>query len=177
MSAADAACAIHADAKSHTGGVVGFESDSSCYFAYVLSKQPVIAKSAGEAELIAENKTGDYVEWSRELVEELGYPQGCVPMYVDSMCAMQMIKQGTGSFKRAKHIKVRFFWMKDLIDWGQVELVWISTDELVADILTKPMSGYKFQYLLYKLIRWNNLNDDNIIEKTNNVVKEVCWNM
>ena len=98
-------------------------------------------------------------------------------MYIDSMCAMQMIKQGTGSFKRAKHIKVRFFWMKDLIDRGQVELVWISTDKLVADILTKPMSGYKFQYLLSKLIGWNNLNDDNIIEKTNNVVEEVCWNM
>ena len=116
MSAADAAYAIHADAKSHTGGVVGFESGSSCYFAYVSSKQPVIAKSAGEAELIAKNKTGDYVECSRELVEELGYPQGCVPMYVDSMCVMQMIKQGTGSFKKAQHIKVRFLWMKDLID-------------------------------------------------------------
>jgi hypothetical protein len=109
MSAADAAYAIHADAKSHTGGVVGFESDLFCYFGYVSSKQPVIAKSAREAELIAENKMGDYVEWSRELVKELGYPQGCVPMYVDSTCAMQMIKQGTGLFKRAKHIKVRFF--------------------------------------------------------------------
>ena len=48
------------------------------------SKQPVIAKFDGEAELIAENKTGDCIVWSRELVEELGYPQGCVPMYVVS---------------------------------------------------------------------------------------------
>jgi hypothetical protein len=30
-------------------------------------------------------------------------------MYVDSICAMQMLNQGTGSFKRAKHIKVWFF--------------------------------------------------------------------
>ncbi len=72
----------------------------------VSSKQPVVAKSVGEAELIAENKIGDNVEWSRELLEELGYPQDCVPMYVDSICAMQMLNQGTGSFKRAKHIKV-----------------------------------------------------------------------
>jgi hypothetical protein len=45
-------------------------------------------------------------------------------------------KTGTGSFKRAKHIEVRFFWMKALLD---EELIYMSTDELVADILTKPM--------------------------------------
>jgi hypothetical protein len=31
----------------------------------------------------------------------------------------------------------------------------MPTDELVADILTKPLTGWKFQYLLYKLIGWN----------------------
>jgi hypothetical protein len=106
MSASDASYGEHAEGKSH---VVGFESDTSCHFAYVSGKQPVVAKSVGEAELIAENKVGDYVVWSCELLKELGYPQGCVPMYVDSTCSMQMLKQGTGSFKRAKHIKVRFF--------------------------------------------------------------------
>ena len=107
--------------------------------AYISGKQPVVAKLSGESELIAENKTGVHVEWSRELVEDLGYPQGCVPMYVDSTCAMQMIKQGTGSFKRVKHIKVRYFWMKDMIEQGQIELIRTPTEQLVADILTKPM--------------------------------------
>ena len=46
------------------------------------------------------------VEWDRQFMEELGYPQETVPIYVDSTCAMNMIKNGTGSFKRAKHIKV-----------------------------------------------------------------------
>ncbi len=110
MSASDASYGEHVDGKSHSGGVVSFESDTSCHFAYISGKQPVVAKSVGEAELIAENKVGDYVVWSCELLEELGFPQGCVPMYVDSTCSMQMLNQGTGSFKRAKHIKVRFFY-------------------------------------------------------------------
>jgi hypothetical protein len=152
MSASDASYGEHADGKRHSGGVVGFESDTSCHFAYISGKQPVVAKSVGEAELIAENKVGDYVVWSCELLEELGYPQGCVPMYVDSTCSMQMLNQGTGSFKRAKHIKVRSFWMKDLIEEGKLKLIYVPTEELVADILTKPMSGGKFQYLLFKLI-------------------------
>jgi hypothetical protein len=157
VSAADASYAEHPDGKSHSGGTVGFESDASCNFAFVSSKQPVVAKSAGEAELIAQNKVGDLVEWARQLLEELGYEQNKVPMLVDSTCAMQMVKQGTGSFKRAKHIKVRFFWLKELIDQEMLELIYTPTDELVADILTKPLVGWKFQYLLYKLIGWNNI--------------------
>jgi hypothetical protein len=56
-------------------------------------------------------------------------------MYVDSQCAMQMLQQGTGSFKREKHIKVKFFWMKELLDNGSLELIYMPIDELVADIM------------------------------------------
>jgi hypothetical protein len=70
------------------------------------------------------------------------------------------VTNGTGSFKRAKHIKVCYFWLKELIDNGISKLVYQHTAELVADILTKPLSGAQFQYLLYKLIGWNNESDD-----------------
>jgi len=123
---------------SHSGGVVGFASDTSCYFGFASAKQPVVAKSVGEAELIAHNKVGDLIEWASEMHDELGYPQDKVPMLVDSTCAMQLLKQGTGSFKRAKHIKVQYFWLKDLIEKGLIEFVYTPTKELVADILTKP---------------------------------------
>jgi hypothetical protein len=160
ISCADAAYATHADAKSHTGGVVGFESNKSCWTGIISGKQAVVAKSSGEAELIAENKVGDLVEWQIQFMEELGYKQKTVVMRVDSTCAMNMVRNGTGSFKRAKHIKVRYFWLKDLIDEGIIKLEYQSTNELVADILTKPLTGVQFQYLLYKLIGWNNESDD-----------------
>jgi hypothetical protein len=149
VSAADASYAEHSDGESHSGGVVGVLSDTSCYSGFVSSKQPVVAKPVGEAELIAQNKVGNLVEWARELVEELGYAQKKVPMLIDSMCDMQMIKQGTGSFKRAKHIKVLYFWLKDLIDLGMLELIYTPTDEL-----TKLLVGWKFKYLLKKLLGW-----------------------
>jgi hypothetical protein len=62
VSATDASYAKHPDGKSHSGGVVGFVLKSSCSFTFVSSKQPVVAKSAGEAELIAQNKVGDLFE-------------------------------------------------------------------------------------------------------------------
>jgi hypothetical protein len=36
------------------------------------------------------------------------------------------------------------------------ELIYTPTDELVADILTKPLVGWKFKYLLKKLLGWCN---------------------
>jgi hypothetical protein len=151
----------HLDGKSHSDGVAGFKSDTGCYFGFMSSKQPVVvAKSAGEAELITQNKVGDLVEWARHILEELGYMQQKVPMHVDSTCAMQMVKQGTGSFKRAKHIKVQFFWLKDLLDKGLLELIYMPTDELVADV----------QYLLFKLLGWNNSKINNDLH----LIEEVC---
>ena len=60
------------------------------------------------------------------------------------MCSMRLLEQGTGSFKRAKHIKVRFFWLEDLIDGGEIILVYVLSEELVADMLTKAITGAKF---------------------------------
>jgi hypothetical protein len=61
--------------KKDSGGVVRFDSKTSCNFAFVSGKQPVITKSAGEAELIAQNKVGDLIEPARQLLEELGFEQ------------------------------------------------------------------------------------------------------
>ncbi len=85
-------------------------------------------------------------------MEEIVHPQGKVPMFVDSTCSMQIVKQGTGSFRRAKHIKVRYFWLKDLIDIGLIEMIFTLTDRVVANILAKPPTGWKFHYLLCKLL-------------------------
>ncbi len=92
-------------------------------------------------------------------------------MHVDSSCAMQMLKQGTGLFQRAKHIKVRFFLLKELLDKGLLELIYRPTTELVADILTKSLVGWKFQYLLFKFLGWNNSKMNNDLLHLN---EEVC---
>jgi hypothetical protein len=154
IASSDASYAEHADGKSHTGGCVGFESDLSCWVIHICNKQPVVAKSTCESELIAVNKVGDYVEWSIQFLEELGYPQETVTIQQDNKCSMEILRAGTGSFKRAKHIKVRFFWLKDLIDTGRVLLKYVATGELVADILTKPLTGGAFKYLRKKLLGW-----------------------
>ena len=61
--------------------------------------------------------------------------------------------------------------MKDLIEQGLLELIHTPTDELVADILTKPLTGWKFFYLLGKLLGCGNSK----VEMNFNIAEEVCW--
>ena len=71
---------------------------------------------------------------------------------VDNKYSMRLLEHGTGSFKRAKHINVRIFWLKDLIDGGEIILVYVPSEELVADMITKATTGAKFKYLRGKLL-------------------------
>jgi hypothetical protein len=100
------------------------------------------------------NTVGEYVEWSTQVMEELGYPQATVNIAQDNQCSMQLLKVGTGSFKRSKHVKVRFFWLKELIDEGRVRIVYVPSEVLVSDCLTKPLTGARFKELRILLIGW-----------------------
>ena len=42
--------------------------------------------------------------------------------------------------------------MKDLIDEEEIVLQYIPSEELVADLLTKAITGAKFKYLRTKLL-------------------------
>ena len=155
VATSDASYAENPDGTSNDGGCVGFESDEACWVAIITGKQAWPVLSACEAELVASCRVGTFVEWAKQLVEELGYVQGTIKVYHDSTCAMSMLTQGTGSFKRAKHIKVRYFWVRNLVDEGVVKLVYCPSKELVADMLTKPIVGAHYWYLLRKLLGWS----------------------
>ena len=61
-----------------------------------------------------------------------------------------MLFETTGA--REWLIKVRFVWLKDLIDDGEIVLIYVPSEELVADMLTKATTGAKFKYLRGKLL-------------------------
>ena len=48
---------------------------------------------------------------------------------------------------RLKHIEIKYYFICDKVHEGEVKPQYISTDEQVADILTKPLSRIKFVYL------------------------------
>ena len=76
-------------------------------------------------------------------------------MYQDNKSTILIAQQGTGTFKRTKHIGVRHFWIKELMDSGYLSVEYVSTKNMVADILSKPLVGSQFKYLRGKLLGWD----------------------
>jgi hypothetical protein len=52
---------------------------------------------------------------------------------------------------RSKHIEIIYHFIRDRIQKGAVKLQYISTDEQVADILTKPLEKGKFVFFRDRL--------------------------
>ena len=52
---------------------------------------------------------------------------------------------------RSKHIEIRYFYIRDMMQKGAIKLQYVSTDEQVADVLTKPLSRVKLEHFRDKL--------------------------
>ena len=72
--------------------------------------------------------------------------QGCgienIVIYQDNQSAMRMEKNGrnacTGNFR---HIHIRYFFVKDRIDKGEMKVEYFPTHLMLADFFSKPLMG------------------------------------
>ena len=81
-------------------------------------------------------------------MEELGFgSEKPSIIYQDNKSTIILALKGNGNTGQTKHIKNRFFFVKQEIDSGEIDIVHLPTDHMVADILTKPLTGKLFQEL------------------------------
>jgi ABC-type nitrate/sulfonate/bicarbonate transport system substrate-binding protein len=63
-----------------------------------------------------------------------------------------MAKKGFPQAESTRHILIRYYFIKHYIDAGEIHLEYLPTEEMIADILTKPLQGSLFQKLRSKLL-------------------------
>jgi hypothetical protein len=56
------------------------------------------------------------------------------------------------SGKKTKHIKSKFFFIKDIVDNGEIKVIDCLTKEMWADVMTKPLQGMAFRTMRAKLM-------------------------
>jgi Reverse transcriptase (RNA-dependent DNA polymerase) len=138
----DAAFGVHNDYKSHTGAVMTL--GKGCIQS-VSTKQKVNSRSSTEAELISMDDILSKVLWTKLFMQE----QGCKiienVIYRDNTSAMKLEMNGkTSSGKRTRHLQIKYFYVTDLIERKEVNIEHCSTDSMIADYMTKPLTGSKF---------------------------------
>jgi hypothetical protein len=142
----DASFGVHADGKSHTGMFITLGRG------LILAKsvkQKIVTKSSCEAELVGLSDISSLLAWQQEWMSVMGYSEQAYPgvLYEDNMSAMSLARNGRSNSDRTKHIKLRYFFIKQYLDSGEFVLKHCTTDRMIADILTKPLQGDHFESL------------------------------
>ena len=140
----DASYGIHPDGKSHTGICLKFQRGS---VAAKSIKQKVVSKSTAEAELIAQSDGVALGSWEIQFLEGQGYTLPKAMVYEDNKATILLATRGSPTSERSRHIKIRFFFIKQFLDSKEMELHYCATDQMIADVLTKPLKGSYFQRL------------------------------
>jgi len=139
----DAAFAVHADMKSHTGSTFTLGKSAICSNS---TKQKVNARSSTESELVGVDDKIAKVVWTKKFIECQGFKVKLNIVYQDNQSTIKLENNGKeSSGKRTRHFDIKYFYVTDLISRDEVKVIYCPTDNMVADYMSKPLVGHKFK--------------------------------
>jgi hypothetical protein len=147
----DASYGVHPDGKSHTGVTISMGKGPIMSKS---TKQKLVSKSSTEAELIALSDSASVVIWVRNFLTAQGYKMPPAEVYQDNTSTMAMVAAGMPTSNRTRHISIRFFFVKDRVTSGELDISYVRTADMVSDILTKPLQGELFIKLRKELLNY-----------------------
>ncbi|MBW0477039.1 hypothetical protein O181_016754 [Austropuccinia psidii MF-1] len=127
------------DRKSITGYVTTVFGNP---ISWVTKKQSVVAQSTTEAEFIAMNICVKQLRWMSYLLNDLGINSSKPTLYNDNSGALTISKQATLN-DNTKHIEVRYQYLRELVLKKKLDIVQVSSEDMIADVLTKPLGVQK----------------------------------
>lgn len=148
----DASYGVHGDGRYHTGScvVIGNVGPVHCKS----TKQHIVTKSSTEAELVGLSDSANQGVYIREFLIGQGHKMGPITVYQDNMSCMALIERGRSGAERTRHIAIRYFWVKERVDMGEMRIEHKGTKEMYANVLTKPLQGSQFIYERECLTGW-----------------------
>ena len=120
-----------------SGGAVSWSS----------KKQPSVALSSTEAEYIAGAHAAKEAVWLERLISEVWrqpVPHAPVPLHIDNQSAIAITKNPK-FHDWTKHIAVRHHFLRQQYEEEAIELLYIPTNEQIADVLTKGLVREKHE--------------------------------
>nr|AEJ07943.1 Ji4 putative pol protein [Zea diploperennis] len=113
-------------------------------------KQNSVALSTAEAEYIAAGHCCAQLLWMRQTLRDYGYKLTKVPLLCDNESAIKMADNPV-EHSRTKHIAIRYHFLRDHQQKGDIEISYINTKDQLADIFTKPLDEQTFTKLRHEL--------------------------
>ncbi|GJZ81630.1 copia protein [Tanacetum coccineum] len=145
---ADADHAGCQDTRRSTSGSAQFLGDK--LVSWSSKMQRCTALSSIEAKYIALSGCCAKILWMRSQITDYGFQFNKIPLYCDNKSAIALSCNNV-QHSRAKHIDVRYHFIKKQVENGIVELYFVRSEYQLADIFTKPLPRERFNFLIEKL--------------------------
>jgi len=126
---------LHEDKRGHIGMII---TVGSGYVFAGSSKMRPVALSTKDAEVTASCHAVTYAKWCSLAGRELGMLDAPIKFWNDNMANVCANDVGP-NFSTNKHILVRLEFIRQAKDEGLIVLLHCDTDQLCADMLTKPL--------------------------------------
>jgi hypothetical protein len=113
-------------------------------------KQRSVATSSCESEYIALSTSCKQGQWIAQVFRDLGFPKyigkdtNKVQMLGDNQGAIALTKN-PHLHERSKHIDICYHFIRDLAEQGKLDVVYVPTEDMVADGMTKPLQRVAFE--------------------------------
>ena len=137
---ADASFAAGENEKSHSGAVVVW---GDCPVMWATQRQSTVALSTAEAELHASIEGATMIQSCTPIIAALvGTGEEALQkvLYTDSVSTCSIIQYPAGSW-RTRHLRIRAAGVRSLVDRGYMVIAHLRGEYMIADLLTKLMSG------------------------------------
>jgi len=133
---------------------------STSGFIYLLGNSPIswksqlqrnITLSTAEAEFVSLTECSKHGIWLKNLFEEITNKKVLIKIKVDNKACIA-IAEDQNAKGRCKHIDLRYKYIRENMIQNKIELEYVSTNNMLADPLTKPVSGIimsKFNEYIY----------------------------
>jgi hypothetical protein len=141
----DADFAANVDDRRSTTGVLLILNGGP--ISWKSQRQSCVSLSTTESEYVAAAAAAKDVVWMRRLLQDLGCDQTKPTLlFCDNQSAIKLVRNPQ-FHQRTKHIDVKFHFIHDLQDERVVDVVYVSTENQLADLFTKGLDGPRFRKL------------------------------
>ena len=114
-------------------------------------KQNVVARSSAEAEFRAMAQGVCELLWLKIILRDMRIKlEGPMRLYCDNKSAIS-IAHNPVQHDRTKHIEIDRHFIKEKLESGLICTPYVSTNDQLADVLTKGLSGPVFESIISKL--------------------------
>ena len=162
----DASHNVHEDCRGHTGALMTLGKGAAISGSW---KHKLNTKSSTESELVGADQVLSQCLNSKYFIEAQGYKVDQNIMFQDNQAAIRLEVNGRfSSSKRTKHIKAKYFFIKDKVDCGDVEIQYCPTEKMWSDVLTKPKQGKGFRVDRSHLMNLMEDYDDEVERRNTN---------